>query len=155
MWRLTQELAPHRVLTLEVFDSPGVRARTIRIVADGAVQIDDKVIMSALTAPLQKRAFKVPTQFMEDIRAVVKEVADASGVTVEEMQGKSRHFRVSNARKVAIFVAMHRLGITYGDLGKFFNRSWEVMRNHIADVTEQCRAANPDPHGTVETSEAF
>lgn len=138
VWRLVHETEPRRKITLHVFEAPGMRERTIEIIADGGVRIDGKVIMSALT-PRERapRSPKPVDALMADIAQVAQEVADVSGVTVDEMRGPVTIQRVSRARKVAMFLSQRRLAITHADVGKFFNRERSVVSTGIADVERQ------------------
>jgi hypothetical protein len=150
LWRIVHDLAPDDAasprgkLTLEVFEGPGVRARTIEIISDGAIRIDGKVIMSALTPRLRKKYGAGPRDvLMGDIQIVAQEVADASGVTVEEMRGPERVPRIVEARKVAMFLTERRLGITHDDVGKFFNRERSTVSIFVAEVARQTKEAEP------------
>jgi hypothetical protein len=162
LWRLIHESEPIRRLTLEVFEAPGVRARTIEIVADGEIRIDGKPIMSALAPRLRKgyekskrHTSRAVDALWVEIHAVAQEVADASGVSVTRMRGKKSTQRINQARKVAMFLAERRLGLVHADVGKFFNRERSVVTSGIADVLAQLSAATPEPHGTVTTSTTF
>lgn len=148
LWRLIYESEPSRRLTLEVFEGPGVRARTIEIIADGAIRIDGKAIMSAVVPRLRKSYEKrkrhttpIVDALWRDIHAIAQEVAEASGVDVTEMRGRSKKTRIVEARKVASFLTERRLGLTHADVGKFFGRERSVISDFIADVVRQIGAS--------------
>ena len=82
VWRLVHDTEPNRRITLEIFEGPGMRARTIAIVGDGGILIDGDVVMSAL-APRGRIVKDVPRNLVvEGLQLIAAEGSeDASGVT--------------------------------------------------------------------------
>lgn len=144
LWRLTHDVDDARSsFTLNIFPSPGIAARTIKIVANGAVLVDGKPVMSANTPPVRRppRTPRVDVT-QEEIRLVAQEVSEVTGVRVQAMQGPLRKARINRARKVAMFLASRRLaGATHEEIGSFFGRSRSTTTNLISQVEEQVRLA--------------
>lgn len=157
VWRLVHDTEPNRRITLEIFEGPGMRARTISIVGDGGILIDGDVVMSAL-APRGRVAKSLDRNAVaEGLHLIAQEVEDASGVTIAELRGRSRHPGVCAARKVAIFLAVHRMLASQKEIGAFFKRDRSLIPGWVDEIAAQITTAEPENYGrgVVETSSTF
>lgn len=83
---------------------------------------------------------------------IIKDVADAFGVTAEDIRSVNRSAQISLARKVSVYIIRELKGMSFTDIGKEFGRNHSTMTISYADIKDTL-AKNSDLRETVEEIE--
>lgn len=122
-----ERLKTHRFRLLQLVED--LRGRLEQPISPFEAQVRDEI------AQERKRAAEGTHKGMnrqDAARAIVDEVSRATGVSTEEIMGKSRKRSPSRARHKAVFLIREHLKFSYNELGDFFgSRNHRTMMNSV------------------------